>query len=176
MLSETQRELVRLLRADAAEPYGGYARQSLWQAALDEEVAVPLAMKFPPLDQAYLNDQEVVLRPQRRAPGALGCRRVGAPPNPDSPPAGRRLSARRRPNSGAAIYCRVNSVRQGRGGHIAAKTTAGILVLNGCRISPPSQCAAREALPGRTAKVARSQGCSTSAGSGDDGYGRSDAR
>ncbi|HEY1207540.1 MAG: nucleotidyltransferase family protein [Bryobacteraceae bacterium] len=59
MLSETQRELVHLLRADAAQEYGGDARERLWQAALDEEVAVPLATKLGPTDEAYLLEQQL---------------------------------------------------------------------------------------------------------------------
>jgi hypothetical protein len=64
MLSEMQRELVRLLRADAAEPRTGDARERLWQAALREEVAVPLASKLGPVDEAYLLEQQ--LRHQTR--------------------------------------------------------------------------------------------------------------
>ncbi len=59
MLSETQRELVQLLRSDAAAPHGGDACERLWQAALHEEVAVPLAMKLGPTDEAYLLEQQL---------------------------------------------------------------------------------------------------------------------
>jgi hypothetical protein len=59
MLSETQRHLVRLLRSDAAEPRGADMCQRLWQAALDEEVAVPLAMQLGSTDETYLLEQQL---------------------------------------------------------------------------------------------------------------------
>jgi hypothetical protein len=59
MFSETQRELVQLLRSDAAPPHGWEACERLWQAALLEEVAVPLAMKLAPTDEVYLLEQQL---------------------------------------------------------------------------------------------------------------------